>query len=81
MLSVLLSLLVLAQGQEIVLASTYTTRDSGLLDSLVPLFEAKSGYRVKVITGGSGQALEMGRRREAEVVLSHSPEAERALAD
>lgn len=77
----LFSLFGLAQGKEVILASTYTTRDSGLLDSLVPLFEVKSGYRVKIITGGSGQALEMGRRREAEVVLSHSPDAERVLAD
>jgi tungstate transport system substrate-binding protein len=70
-----------AQSRDVILATTTSTRDAGLLDTLVPLFERQSGYRIKVIAVGSGQALEMGRRGDADVVLSHAPEAERALVD
>src|SRR6059058_1916073 len=70
-----------AQSREIILATTTSTRDAGLLDSLLPVFERQTGYHVKVIAVGSGQALEMGRRGDADVVLSHAPEAERVLAD
>jgi len=69
------------QSSQILLATTTSTRDAGLLDSLLPVFERQTGYRVKVIAVGSGQALEMGRRGDADVVLSHAPEAERVLAD
>ncbi len=70
-----------AQRPDLILATTTSTRDAGLLDSLLPLFERESGYRVKVVAVGSGQALEMGRRGDADVVLSHAPESERALVD
>src|SRR3989441_12561021 len=70
-----------AQSREVLLATTTSTRDAGLLDSLLPVFERKTGYRVKVIAVGSGQALVMGRRGDADVVLAHAPEAERPLAD
>ena len=70
-----------AQSRDVILATTTSTRDAGLLDTLVPLFERQTGYRVKVIAVGSGQALEMGRRGDADVVLAHAPEAERVLAD
>ena len=70
-----------AQSHEVLLATTTSTRDAGLLDSLVPVFERTSGYNVKVIAVGSGQALEMGRRGDADVVLAHAPEAERLLVD
>src|SRR5881398_277283 len=70
-----------AQSKEIILATTTSTRDAGLLDSLLPVFERRTGYRVKVIAVGSGQALAMGRRGDADVVLSHAPEAERLLVD
>ncbi len=70
-----------AQSRDVILATTTSTRDAGLLDSLLPVFERKTGYRMKVIAVGSGQALEMGRRGDADVVLSHAPQAERVLAD
>ncbi len=70
-----------AQSQDVLLATTTSTRDAGLLDSLLPVFERRTGYKVKVIAVGSGQALEMGRRGDADVVLAHAPEQERALTD
>jgi tungstate transport system substrate-binding protein len=72
-----------AAGQtgQIILATTTSTRDAGLLDSLLPVFEHQTGYSVKVIAVGSGQALAMGRRGDADLVLSHAPEAERVLVD
>jgi len=69
------------QSDQIILATTTSTRDAGLLDSLLPVFERQTHYSVKVIAVGSGQALAMGRRGDADVVLSHAPEAERALFD
>src|SRR5436189_6286455 len=70
-----------AQSHDILLATTTSTRDAGLLDSLLPVFERQTRYAVKVIAVGSGQALAMGRRGDADLVLSHAPEAERALVD
>ena len=70
-----------AQSQDVILATTTSTRDAGLLDSLLPVFERRTGLKVKVVAVGSGQALEMGRRGDADVVLAHAPDAERALAD
>src|SRR5207244_12418873 len=70
-----------AQSHDILLATTTSTRDAGLLDSLLPVFERQTRYTVKVIAVGSGQALAMGRRGDADVVLSDAPEAERALVD
>lgn len=66
-----------AAGREVVLATTTSTQDTGLLDVLVPRFEKQTGFRVKVIAVGTGQALELGRRGDADVLLVHSPEAER----
>ena len=65
----------------IILATTTSTQDSGLLDALLPLFEAGSGYQVKTISVGSGQAIAMGRRGDADVLLVHSPADERKLMD
>ena len=59
------------------LATTTSTRDSGLLDVLVPMFEKETGIEVKVVAVGSGQALALGRRGDADVLLTHAPEAER----
>lgn len=61
----------------LILATTTSTQDSGLLDVLLPLFEKESGYSVKTIAVGSGQAIKMGERGEADVLLVHSPETEK----
>ncbi|MDZ4278176.1 MAG: substrate-binding domain-containing protein, partial [Dehalococcoidia bacterium] len=63
-------------GGSIILATTTSTQDSGLLDVLVPQFEEESGFEVKVIAVGTGQALEMGRRGDADVLLVHAPGSE-----
>ena len=63
----------------VILATTTSTQDSGLLDVLIPAFERESGYEVKTIAVGSGEAIEMGARGEADVVLAHSPAAEEQL--
>ena len=64
---------------EVILATTTSTQDSGLLDVLVPDFEARTGYRVKVIAVGTGAALAMGARGDADVLLVHAPESEMEL--
>ena len=61
---------------DVILATTPSTQDSGLLDALGPLFHDQTGYRLKPIAVGSGAALELGRRGEADVLLVHSPVAE-----
>ena len=63
-------------GDEVILAVGTTVHDSGLLDVLVPAFEQESGYKVRAIPVGTGQALEMGRRGDADVLLVHAPDAE-----
>ena len=66
-----------AAGRIVILATTTSTQDSGLLDVLVPLFEKRTGYVVKTVSVGTGQALALGGRGEADVVLVHAPEAEK----
>src|SRR5574337_1111394 len=66
-----------AAGQNVILATTTSTQDSGLLDVLVPSFEKRTGYVVKTVSVGTGQALTLGGRGEADVVLAHAPEAEK----
>ncbi|MEN6615639.1 MAG: substrate-binding domain-containing protein [Syntrophorhabdus sp.] len=60
-----------------ILATTTSTQDTGLLDVLIPIFEKKTGYFVKTIAVGSGQAMAMGQKGEADVLLVHSPDAEK----
>ncbi|TWJ19813.1 substrate-binding domain-containing protein [Geobacter argillaceus] len=66
-----------AAQKNLILATTTSTQDSGLLDVLIPLFEKESGYFVKTIAVGSGQAMTMGKKGEADVLLVHSPDAEK----
>lgn len=65
----------------LILATTSSTQDSGLLDVLIPLFQDQTGFTVKTIAVGSGQALAMGEKGEADVLLVHAPEAEQQLVD
>ena len=64
-------------GQAVILSTTTSTQDSGLLDVLVPLFEKKTGYTVKSISVGTGQALALGAKGEADVCLVHAPDSEK----
>ena len=67
----------LAASKTVILATTSSTQDSGLLDVLVPLFEKDNALKVKTISVGSGQAMKMGEKGEADVLLVHSPDAEK----
>lgn len=81
-LSVLVSLSACATqpaAKEIILATTTSTQDSGLLDVLIPIFEGRSGYTVKTVAVGTGQALKMGEDGNADVLLVHAPSAEKEL--
>jgi tungstate transport system substrate-binding protein len=69
------------ENKDLILATTTSTVDTGLLDVLVPIFEKQTGYRVKTISAGTGQALAMGEKGEADVLLVHAPEAEKKLVD
>jgi tungstate transport system substrate-binding protein len=66
-----------AQRSPVILSTTTSTQDSGLLDVLVPLFERQTGYTVKTIAVGTGQALALAARGEADVVLAHAPALEK----
>lgn len=61
---------------DLILSTTTSTQDSGLLDALIPRFEEQSGYHVKTVAVGSGAAIALGQRGESDVVLAHAPESE-----
>jgi len=65
-----------AQDKSIVVASTTSTQDSGLFGHILPLFKARTGIDVKVVAQGTGQALDTGRRGDADVVFVHARPAE-----
>ena len=65
-----------AQDKSIVVASTTSTQDSGLFEYLLPLYKQKTGVTVKVVSQGTGQALDTGRRGDADVVFVHAKSAE-----
>lgn len=67
--------------KDMILATTTSTQDSGLLDVLIPEFEKEANVNVKVIAVGTGQALEMGTRGEADALLTHAPKSEQAIVD
>lgn len=72
----------LAQDKSIVVASTTSTQDSGLFGFILPKFKAKTGIDVKVIAQGTGQALDTGRRGDADVVFVHAKsQEEKFVAD
>jgi len=67
--------------KEVILATTTSTQDSGLLDVLEPLFEDETDYNLKIIAVGTGQALAMGERGDADVLLVHAPSSELPLVE
>jgi tungstate transport system substrate-binding protein len=69
------------EDETVILSTTTSTVDSGLLDELLPLFEEESGYDVTPLSLGSGQALETAARGDADVVLVHSPAAEEEFVE
>lgn len=69
------------ENPELILATTTSTQDSGLLDMLIPWFEEETGYLVKTIAVGTGAALELGTKGEADVLLTHAPASEQVLVD
>ena len=94
-LALLLSILVLAgcapaagtavgiapANADMILATTTSTQDSGLLDVLIPMFEQQTGYIVKVVAVGTGAALQMGEEGNADVLLVHAPGSEKTYMD
>ena len=72
----------LAQEKSIIVSSTTSTQDSGLFGHILPLFKAKTGIEVKVISQGTGQAIDTGRRGDADVVFVHAKaQEEKFVAD
>jgi tungstate transport system substrate-binding protein len=65
----------------LVLGSTTSVRDSGLMDELLPLFEKQSGIHVQLIAVGSGAALKLGEEGNADVLVTHEPDGEKALVE
>ncbi len=65
----------------LILSTTTSTQDSGLLDVLVPLFEQQTGYTVKTVAVGTGAALKMGQEGNADVLLVHAPSSEKTYMD
>jgi tungstate transport system substrate-binding protein len=68
-------------GKELILATTTSTQDSGLLDVLIPMFEEQAGYTVQTIAVGTGEALKMGEEGNADVLLVHAPASEVTFMD
>lgn len=68
-------------NRDVILATTTSTQDSGLLDVLLPEFERQTGYRVKTNAVGTGQALALGEKGEADILLVHAPAAEKPLVE
>jgi tungstate transport system substrate-binding protein len=71
----------LAQSNVVILSTTTSTQDSGLLDVLVPMFERKTALTVKTISVGTGQALALAARGEADVTLAHAPSVEKKYVE
>jgi tungstate transport system substrate-binding protein len=70
-----------ARSLNVILSTTTSTQDSGLLDVLVPMFEKKTGLSVKTVSVGTGQALALAARGEADVALVHAPSLERKYVE
>ena len=73
--------LVAPANPTLILATTTSTQDSGLLDVLVPMFQEQTGYTVQTVAVGTGAALKMAEEGNADVLLVHAPASEKALID
>ncbi len=69
------------QAESIRLATTTSTEDSGLLDELLPIFTEETGIEVEVVAVGTGQALEIGRRGDADILMVHAPDLEKEFVE
>lgn len=69
------------EDPDVILATTTSTRDSGLLDYLLPIFQEQTGYNVKMVAVGTGEALKMGEEGNADVLLVHAPASEVAFME
>ena len=69
------------QAESIRLATTTSTEDSGLLDELLPIFTEETGIEVEVVAVGTGQALEIGRRGDADILMAHAPDLEKEFIE
>jgi len=69
------------ENPNLILATTTSTQDSGLLDVLIPMFSQQSGYSVQTVAVGTGQALKMGEEGNADVLLVHAPSSEVAFME
>ncbi len=68
-------------NEEVLVATTTSLQDSGLLEEIVKLFESQYRCKVKIIAVGTGQALELGKRGEVDIVITHDPENEKKLVE
>lgn len=68
-------------NSKLILATTTSTQDSGLLDVLIPMFEKQTGYTVQTIAVGSGEAMKMGEEGNADVLLVHAPASEKTFME
>ncbi|HHV34961.1 MAG TPA: solute-binding protein [Syntrophomonadaceae bacterium] len=68
-------------NKKVVLATTTSTDNTGLLDELEPIFKEKTGYEVSHVAVGTGEALRMGEKGDADVLLTHAPASEQPLVD
>ena len=66
---------------KVILATTTSTQDTGLLDELIPFFKEETGYEISTIAVGTGEALRMGEAGDADVLLTHAPASEQELVD
>ena len=69
------------QNKNVILSSTTDVQDTGLMDALIPTFESQTGYVVKPIYNGSGQAIKLGETGQADVLITHAPSAEKPDVD
>ena len=79
--SIALSLALFATDNELIMATTTSTADTGLLDTMLPVYKAKTGVEVKFTAVGTGAALKLGQDCNADVLFVHSPKVEKEFVE